>query len=274
MTTIIIYIILCVLNGVAVTFGASMIGYTLPSDFLYILIAITGACTLILFLGMMALDKIQLPWVNSELAAARNQIELTKRQLAASNEQIEALRTDIQSLRADLERANQRPVLAKEIGKEVVDEIVAGKIDSILQKAQTMMSDHERMNGLIKKNTELRDIISQWEAYAKGQEETITAKETEIKTLKTGDQKHLNAVIRQRQIIEAMDRLSVINGLTPGFLKKNAEAHVDGKRRSEQDEAREKASPRKGSGFIPSKPYKKMDDLEYATAKVKKKRGY
>ena len=274
MTTIIIYIFFCVLNGLAVTAGAIyMGGYDLPKALSYMLIGLTGTGTLILFLGMMALDKIQLPWVKGELASARNQIEQAKRQLAACNEQIEAMSTSIKTLRANLELANQRPVLAKEIGKEVVDEIVAGKIDSILRKAQTMMSDYERMNGLIQENTEQRGTISQWEAYSKEQDETLAAKDAEIGKLKAEDQKHLNAIIRQRMIIEVMDRMAADRGMRHGFLKKAASAHVDREKRAWRNRTND-GSAQKGKGFTPSTPYKKMDDLEYAIAKQRKKRGY
>ena len=271
MTTLILYLFLCLLNGLAVAYGAVWLcSIEMPVNLHLTFIALTTIFSFVLFGIMHMLDQIQLPGAQSELSAAKDQNKQLQDQLEFVKKQLETFRDDCTYLRNDLERSNQRPISAKKIGEAVVDEIVGGKIDAILSRASGIVSDHKRMNDLIQKNTELRDIIAQWKAHSVGQEEAIHIRDEEISKLQAEDKKHVNAIIRLRSIIAAMDRLS---GQQPGFLRKNAQKYVDRNRKADGSE-QDKALPARKKEFVASKPYRKMSDTDYREAKRHNKRGY
>ena len=274
MTTFLLYLFLCGLNGLAVAYGSSWLcNIEMPDNLRLSFIALTALFSFVLFGIMHIFDQIMLPGVTGELSAAKEKIEQLEKQLAANNAQMELMREDCRVLRNDLERSNQRPISAKKIGEAVVDEIVGGKIDAILSRASGIMSDYERMNSLIQKNTELRDTIAKWKAHSARQDEVINARDIEISTLQDEDKKHVNAIIRLRSIIAAMDRLSTVNGLQAGFLRKNAQKYVDQNRKDDTAD-QDKEPAKREKTFIPSKPYRKMSGTEYREAKRLNKHGY
>ena len=267
MTTFLLYLFLCLLNGLAVAYGAVWLcSIEMPGNLHLTFIALTTIFSFVLFGIMHMLDQIQLPGVKGELSAAKDQNKQLQDQLEFVKKQLETFRDDCKYLRADLERSNQRPISAKKIGEAVVDEIVGGKIDAILSRASGIVSDHKRMNDLIQKNTELRDTIAKWKAYSASQDEIINARNEEISKLQAEDKKHVNAIIRLRSINNAMDRLAEIQGLQAGFLRKNAQKYVDRNRNADSSE-QDKEPPARKKTFVASKPYKKMDAQEYARAK-------
>ena len=85
MTTFLLYLFLCGLNGLAVAYGSSWLcNIEMPDNLRLSFIALTALFSFVLFGIMHIFDQIMLPGVTGELSAAKEKIEPLEKQLAAT----------------------------------------------------------------------------------------------------------------------------------------------------------------------------------------------